>query len=385
VLVGVASVAVSFALPGCQFPNYYVLERGNGEASSAGMGGDPDSPDDGGAGNGASGGTSGSSGNAGGSGGSNGGGGAGGNAGSAGNGGSSGSSVVEPGGAGGAPSDLCPAQACEAALPTDWLGPVALWEGQPGETPPDCPQGYASPIDLHRGLDAPGSNCKCTCAADSQVCQSDVEIYGDQSCGSSCFTPASQQCTAVTSCHGSQGTIQADLPIPSGGSCKPTVVQPVRAAWLNDIRICQADSLPPCEDPSQLCVKTPSPPYTSQTCVMRVALSAQALPECPVDYPNRNELYEKLTDDRACSACTCSPLNGGTCAGKVHLTSTNDCSAAGSDYTMGDGCKGFSLPDYLAHVLVSYTLTPGTCSVATASKPSGKAEASGRPTLVCCQ
>jgi hypothetical protein len=118
---------------------------------------------------------------------------------------------------------------------------------------------------------------------------------------------------------------------------------------------------------------------------MRVILAGQPLPQCPADYGSRYELYEMLSDDRACSACTCSALSGGECEGKVHLSSTNDCNGTGADYKMGDGCKQFGLPDYLSHVIVNYTLTPGTCSIATASKPTGSASVNGRATLVCCQ
>jgi len=355
VLAEMMSAVLSLALPACQFPEYG-MASGRGGSAGAAEGGVPSAtggaPDDGGQG---------------------------------------GSEESGAGGQGGEQTSptSCAAQTCVPSAPTGWLGPIAYWEGKTGGTPPKCPRGYteAEAIDLHRELVAPASACACTCVAQGQVCETTLHIYDDMSCATKCSSVSVQACSAVSGCSGSQGSLRNDTPTLSGGSCQATVSEPVAASWQYDARLCQPSGT--CEDPDQVCAPTPTSPYATQLCVMSVIPEGQPLPACPAEYPNaRKDLYETYTDSRDCSDCTCGPVSGGSCSGKLTLSSGGDCSSSNADYQLGSGCKTFNLGAgniHPAHVGGQYTVVPGTCGVANPAQATGSAEPSGSVTKVCCQ
>lgn len=353
VFVGALGVVVGLGLAGCQFPEYD-LARG---------------PAGGGAGGFAGGGMGGTvaDGNAAGMG-------------AAGTGGSS------------APGPACGSgKACSNALPAGWLGPVAYWQAKVGEqsAPPDCPDGYVEPSDLHTGLDAPDGDCSCSCTSTDQVCDkaASVSVFLDLGCQTECSHASPLACTAISGCNGNQGTVLAEPPTPSG-TCEAKVtshaLEPV--AWQYDARLCSLETaeMGSCAGSGELCTPTPRPPFASQLCVFRVVPEGQDLPECPPAYPNaRDPLYTSFTDERACSDCKCSPPAGGSCAGKLTLSTGQSCSNT-FEYTLGSGCKQFALDKQPTQVGAQYTLVPGSCGIASDTKPTGGAIPSGSATVVCC-
>jgi len=353
VIVGALGVIVGLGLSACQFPEYD-LARGQAGNAAGGVAGA------------VSGGTL-SDGNASG-------------AGAAGTGGSSAEPV--PCGVG---------KACTNALPAGWLGPVAYWQAKVGEAsgPPDCPEGYVEPSDLHTGLDAPAGDCSCSCTSTDQVCDkgAKVSVFLDLDCQTECAHASPLACTAISGCNGSQGTVLADAPKPSG-SCEAKVtshaLDPV--TWQYDARLCSLETaeMGSCTEPGELCIPTPLPPFASQLCVFRVVPEGQEQPPCPASYPNAREpLYASFTDERECSSCTCSAPMGGSCAGKLTLSTGQSCSNA-FEYTLGSGCKQFGLGTPPTQLGAEYTLVPGTCGIARDTKPTGSAVPSGSATVVCC-
>jgi hypothetical protein len=360
VLALVTSVAVSSALPGCGFPDFRVVDGMNAGAGSGGASG--------------TGGT-----------------GAGGMVDAAGaddEGGSGGTSGAG-GGAAGAGNEFCPVEDCTVAAASPWTGPVAYWGTMSGEEPPDCPEGYENPTDLHFGLKAPDGACTCSCAVQGQICEEDpvLHIYGDLNCDTDCATSSRQACTAVPpKCDGSQGSVDAAVPTLSGGTCVATVPEPPEPTWQSDARLCRLSEATKCEAAGEVCAPTPAFPYTTGLCVMRTIPQAQALPMCPDEYPNQlDPMYSDVLDDRACSDCKCSALSGGECSGTLWLSSNADSCNTEFPYKLGSGCTTFNLGGRIAHISAKYTLSPGKCSVTTASHPTGKATESGQITLVCCQ
>ena len=384
VLTGMMSVIVSMALPACRFPEYGFTNGGGGSAGAfaGGMSNAPGgAPGDGGESGGNAGGGDAGGGNAGG--------------GDAGEGNADGGNAGggNAGGAGGAEPVRCPTQACVPGAPGGWVGPIAFWEGTAGvpSALPACPAGYASATDLNRALNAPPGACTCTCAAQGQVCDENttLHIYTDMTCATPCATASPKTCDAVSGCTGSQGSLRADTPTPSGGSCQATVSAPVTATWQYSARLCLASDMGTCVDPSQVCAPTPGSPYASQVCVMSVVLEGHALPACPADYPNPNEpLYETFLDGRGCTACGCGSPTGGSCSGNLLLSGGGDCSG-GVEYSLGSGCKQFNLGSGTiqpSHVGGQYTVVPGTCSVASAAHANGGiATPNGSVTVVCCR
>jgi hypothetical protein len=355
VLAGMICAVVSLALPACQFPEYHMASEhgGSAGASEGGSGNRGGVPDNGGEGGGDVGGASGA-------------------------GGEGGEKPTPP---------TCAEERCIPKAPTGWLGPFAYWEGK-APALPNCPDGYDAPTDLHRGLIAPASACTCTCAAQDQVCETTLHIYDDMGCATKCATVSVQEeaCSAVSTCDGSQGSVKNDTPTVSGGSCIPTVSEPVDARWQYNARLCEPQGV--CEGPNQVCAPTPDSPYLTQLCVMVVIPEGEALPPCPPEYPKVDRTYyEDFTDDRGCSECGCSGVTGGSCSGKVLISSGGGCSV-GVSYELGGGCKAFNLgsgdiqPSFVGG---DYMVVAGTCGVASPAQATGSAQESGNGTKVCCQ
>ena len=306
-----------------------------------------------------------------------------------------GSSVGAAGSAGSAnPDPSCEAgQLCATTVPEGWVGPVAFWQAKAGQQSalPDCPDGYGDPIDLHRELAAPAPACTCACAAEGQQCDKTaaVSLYLDLNCQTECAKPTALGCSTVSGCNGNQGTLRAEKPTPSGGTCKASLTSEIDApTWQYDARLCQLNSADPpaaaCSDASGQCVPTPGLPYASQLCVVRVVPEGQALPACPAEYPNGGDaLYATFSDERGCSACTCAGPSGGTCSGTLTLSDGHDCNST-FEYVLGSGCKSFAFAAQPTHLGAKYALEPGTCGVAIDPQPVGEAAPSGSATVVCC-
>jgi hypothetical protein len=360
VLGGLMSTLLGLAVPACQFPKYRMTVDGTAGAeapaggTSSGLAGAPDEGGD--AGNAAGGITDGGEGGS-------------------------------PGGAGGT-AEACPPQDCIPGAPRHWR-PVAYLQANAGAPLQECPQGFSSPIDRHYGLNAPSTGCACTCGAQGQVCQATLHIYSDMGCKTECATASPLTCDAVSGCTGSQGSGHAETALISGGSCKPTTITPpTEPTWKYDVRLCQLSGSAVCEDATQACAPSPLPPYLSQLCVMTVFSEGDTRPACPAAYPKpKPDLYQSFSNTRGCSECGCSALTGGSCSGKLNMSSDSECGGP-VEFSLGASCKVFSLGPgtvYPTHVGGEYTVVPGTCGVASQSHVTGTAEASGDVTAVCCQ
>ncbi|MEI9939580.1 MAG: hypothetical protein WDO69_30860 [Pseudomonadota bacterium] len=362
VLAGMMSTILSLALPACQFPTYGMATGGVsvGGQTDGGMTSAP-----GGAASDA------------------------GEGGEGGEGGGAGDGGTEMSGAGGAETAPCPSQAsCVAGPPTHWTGPIAFWEGTVDASLPPCPQGYTTPIDLHRALMVPTDTCQCTCAPLGQVCQAMLHVFDDLMCEHPCATLSTQMCNAVSGCTGSQGSMRGDSATISGGTCEPSVTKPP-PSWQYNARLCQPTG-GSCEDSSQVCAPTPTYPYATQLCVMSVITEGRPLPACPAEYPNVGKaFYTDYTDNRQCSECGCSGVTGGSCSGKITISSGSDCTGGSESCELNGVCTHFDLSQgnnlHPTHAVGDYSITPGVCGVATPPQGSGKAEESGTATMVCCQ
>ncbi|HYQ43414.1 MAG TPA: hypothetical protein VER11_15645 [Polyangiaceae bacterium] len=363
VLAAMTSAVVSSLLPGCQFPEYRMANAGGGPAGSAGMD--------------VTGGTSGETG---------------GTATDAGEGGSEAGAAAAAGTAGAAgmaePPVPCE-QECIARAPAGWQGPMALWEGSGSSTVPGCPPGYADPTDLHSELIAPDGACTCTCSAEGQVCDAELRIFDDLACTHACANvPTTLTCAAVSGCVGSQGSVSVDSVTISGGTCVSKVSDIPPPTWKYNERLCQTNDSGSCDDPGKVCAPTPRVPYGAQLCVKRDVFVGQDPPPCPTAYSHPfKSLHSEYMDHRECSPCTCGSVSGGSCSGSFSMSSKNACAA---DFTFGvdDDCPKFNLGQGTVHptsIKNNLTVHPGSCGVATPSKPSGEAIESGTVTIVCCQ
>lgn len=367
------SAIVSLALPACQFPEYGTANGGG----AGGAGGDDDDAASGGM-SGAPIGAAGEAGEAGSDAGA-GGGGAGGAGGGAGG-----------GGAGAAPTTPCDVGGCVPRVPSGWKGPIAYWANKAGGALPACPPGYGAPVDLHHDLNVPNT-CPCTCMAQNQVCETTLRLFSDLSCANECANMAVQaMCSGVSGCVGSQGSMKAPAPTPAGGSCKANTAPLADVTWKYDARLCPANNAGSCDDTSQVCAPTPESPYLSQLCIMQVLQPGHSIPPCPAEYQNPTDpLYGTFSDDRACSACGCGSVSGGSCTASKLILGSADCNGPAEYPTLNNSCKPFDLGPGTGvqptNVGFQYTVVAGTCSVTTPPKYSGGAVVSGNVTVVCCQ
>jgi hypothetical protein len=284
--------------------------------------------------------------------------------------------------------------------PQGWTGPIAFWEGMTstGGAPPNCPVGYDSepPVDLNRDLNAPTPDCTCTCSAQGQVCGANtvLHIYPDRTCtNQECAAATAKTCDAVSSGScGSQGSVRGAVAGPTGGACVATPSKIPPPTWNRKARLCATNNAGSCEDPNQVCAPTPHQPYNSALCVTSIISENATVPPCPVEYPTPiAQLYASYADGRGCTECTCGSVSGGSCPGRLTITSGGDCSSGTSFvYDLGQGCQWYDLGPGAGvqptHVGAQYTLVAGSCAAPTQPVPTmGKAVPNGQVTVVCCK
>lgn len=276
---------------------------------------------------------------------------------------------------------------CQPTAPAGWLGPVAYWQGPNGDEPPECPDGYAEPIDLHADPEGAPADCACTCTARDLKCGTtdEVTIYNDLGCANVCGTTGPRECgpAPVSGCSGNRVSIDVPRRQPTGrcvAAVEPTVTT---ARWKRDARFCELKvDVDECGD-GGACFPTPSGGFSSQLCVYRVVLAGKPAPECPNEYPNQELLYDSFEDERGCGECECAGPMGGSCTGEVILSTDSDCSTVVDRYVIGkDECLEIAKP---SHIAVEYVRAGGTCSVGTEPEPTGDVVPSGNYHAVCCQ
>ena len=286
---------------------------------------------------------------------------------------------------------------CVPRPPSGWLH-VALWQAEGDVAAPACPAGYNRPLDGYRGLTAPAAACIPSCTATGQQCLTSVSIYNDSRCVAPCIVDAAvppSACSVLTGCSGNQGSLEAYAAAPSGGSCEPgvqTYIPPI--AWSASARTC-ITLLPresACGDDTPFCIATPAPPFASQPCIFLVVPAGQAVPtSCPSPYTGGppDVYYASATDTRGCTSVNCADAGpaGGSCDGTMSVTGAigNDCTTGAFSYLIGSGCSApFALSGPVSHITANYTMTPGSCAVASGGTPTGAAQPSGPAQVVCC-
>ncbi len=181
---------------------------------------------------------------------------------------------------------------CAPTPPIGWEGPFEI--SAPAVTyfrlAMNCPQGACGTSTL--------DNCVATSAAGSQCPQ----------------TP-----------HGFQVGSSAAV----GGGCTPggsTVLPPV--GWGANARLCApaVASTNGCA-PGSLCLPTLDPQFQNTSCIVARADAGACPSAYPVAHP-RSEFgaalyYADASDERSCTACTCGPPGGVTCADASVLTYSN--------------------------------------------------------------
>lgn len=275
------------------------------------------------------------------------------------------------------------ADAC-AGVPAGWMGPAALWAGPAGATPPDCPRGEVPAIAaMNGGVAAGPATCVCTCAAEGQTCSMttailshDPQMCGAPTCGVSPLT--SGACANIgraggTPCGAVFG-MSVPPPVPTGGSCMPTVTQTLPTLTSQTVaRLCAGAG-------------ATTGPYATSPCVYQVGGSPPSA--CPAAYPDGPRIYYSTIDDtRGCSECTCGEPTGGLCAGTITVFSQPDCGGdtSGTAYALASACQQIDLPNGspVSLLAAASLMAAGECAIAQAAVPTGGLATVGVVT-VCC-
>jgi hypothetical protein len=294
----------------------------------------------------------------------------------------------------------CSAFTCATQVPAGWSGPALLWLGASTVAAPACPTGYAQSIDGNEGPTGTADSCNCTCAAAGQVCAATGNFHNDQACSSaSCVTGAVSSANACTNLatnicgiNGSFEINDGGVPTPTGGSCTPqtTTTTGSTAGWTTSARICAwagpNDTPGGCSPTTDQCVG--GSPGTGAGFAATVCVFQSGDVACPAGYPNnRNVVFSGENDGRTCAGCTCTTASpsGGACSGSVNLFGVTNCAGSAIQYALGTHCLTYSNigPTDPQAVQAAFTVTPGTCGVATQATPAGSVVGT-EPTTVCC-
>lgn len=291
------------------------------------------------------------------------------------------------------PCTPCPHGECVPLPPLGWEGPVLLWVGSEEEAP-GCPERAPNTVyEGHDGLTYTPQCPECSCGPSACV-HSGLIAWGAADClpaGSETPYPAPEgwqgECTSNGTIPEAQfGSIE--LLAPTEAPCEAltgTVPKQADIRWGTLARACQtSEPLGAC-DAATLCVPTSEPPPEGfSQCLFKEGDQG----ECPFGYPERRVFYEGIdTSAAGCTACACSPPEGGACLASMVAYEDALCLDAfttGSPYLDAPDCTN-AMPGYdLRGMSASWMVNePGTCT-ASGGEPFGEAKPA-IPATFCCQ
>ncbi len=255
------------------------------------------------------------------------------------------------------------------AIPTDWLGPMALYSGS--GKPMDCDAGWTQTADGGFGFEQDPTPCACGCKLPPEPCggPSALIYYTDPGCSGQATNQNVSTTCALVATPNMLTSIHVDgVPL---GMCKAEQKPPPAASWSTYGRVC-AHAPGTC--------LYPPPGYNHPSCIMHAG--TVPCPDGP--YATVRTLFGKLTDTRTCAPCSCGSIKGMDCASStVAFYSDSNCKMSLNKSVPADGnCHDVNIMMANA-VRVTPPPTAGSCD------PSGGAIMSGQitsedPTTVCC-
>ncbi len=226
---------------------------------------------------------------------------------------------------------------CAPTPPIGWEGPFEISEGDGGPLP-GC--NAASWVDKYLLAASPNQGpaaCHCNCGPPTNVsCSAPAVTYfrlamncPQGACGTSTLDNCVATSAAGSQCPQTPHGFQVGSSAAVGGGCTPggsTVLPPV--GWGANARLCApaVASTNGCA-PGSLCLPTLDPQFQNTSCIVARADAGACPSAYPVAHP-RSEFgaalyYADASDERSCTACTCGPPGGVTCADASVLTYSN--------------------------------------------------------------
>jgi hypothetical protein len=274
-----------------------------------------------------------------------------------------------------APPSACPAagRRCAPKAPAGWVGPLVV---QQGATVGACPATNASRVlDAFGGSPAGSHSCgACNCAPPTGLtCTQKLVSWTGSGCTGTSSESSISACTDIYSpaAFSTTATPGAGACAASGGGAN---LGP--ASFPEAVRGCIAPSFleEGCAQ-GEVCAADPPPGFYASHCVA----SAADLP-CPPPFSVRTLAHGGITDDRACSECTCASPTGVSCQGYFTFHSGSGCSASQFAPLSLGSC--LSSPGSGSLKVEGNSATGGTCAPSVAS-PTGSVRPKD-PVTICC-
>jgi hypothetical protein len=251
-----------------------------------------------------------------------------------------------------------------------------------------CPAGFSASTDVDVNPTGSGS-CSCSC---TNTCSPDITFTTYQSPDLHCLTSPSATYTATTpnvcllpspALSGGFNTLAV---IAAGNPCGASVAA-LPAPTYGSGRLCDrtATAAGGCTD-GDVCVAKTSDAAFSQ-CIV-----ASGTPSCPAtNYTKKFTTGTSVSDQRACSSCTCS-ASGGACETSLTVTDSLTCfvgvtgpeEPADRDTIVEPVCGSTTVSSIKGLIYTTPTLTGGTCGITTNTTLSGAVSINSEQT-VCCQ
>ncbi len=292
-----------------------------------------------------------------------------------------------------ADTDCQPDFECVAEAPSGWTGyAYALMTDLPAPAPTPCPD--ASQPELHFDKPSGPASCStCSCGAVQGVScgYPEMDCYDNSSSCSNgadeSFNDKDGACHDFSSFwndHNDWNTCEMTQAagLTGSGSCTPSVVVPaVPPPWGAEVRTCAlAGPFGAGCNGSEVCVPRAVTNYP-ELCVTQ-----QGEHSCPSGW-NGGAVYGGSSDDRSCSPCTCSGVNGASCTtGTIIVYDQNTCGTGGDGpIAVTQTCTDISYrtDNYSgSYELLAGTLQGGSCSP-NGGQPTGAINPTD-PLTVCC-
>jgi hypothetical protein len=209
-----------------------------------------------------------------------------------------------------APPLGCPT-GCQSPAPPGWKGPSAVYDDIESTKPAACPSAYPEKeVDAHQGMTAAPATCDCgTATLSDRKCTSTVLTFSDGAC-----TMGQQAIGKVSGCFVTGSDIGIRYQVTTGslnaGTCSyPNAKTTLPAPAFTKVDVaCGRTTIDVCPTKAE-CVVAPAPeaPY-GRLCIYKDGQAA-----CPsLDYAKRFVAFTKITETRACTACS-GTASGGAC------------------------------------------------------------------------
>ncbi len=215
---------------------------------------------------------------------------------------------------------------CAPLVPPKWNGPVGVIVTPQAEPAPTCAGDYpdfamAGYTDFH----TEPATCGCACDPPANAACSEVLFTVYSPTDDDCSNPGSTW-SSVAGCSSTPFSLvserhwRAEAHVDSG-SCVPSPTTELGPAGPDSrVTLCETPYTESGCDSQEQCIPRPDGGLDGRICIW-----GSGDLKCPTQWQMRDLIYQRVTDTRSCTACTCGSATG-VCGGSMNLYSDDICS-----------------------------------------------------------